>query len=237
MSMNELSILFAFSAGLVSFLAPCVLPLIPGLIAYLAGTSVEEAKDHRLTVFMNAVFFVLGFSVIFSLLGVLLNSVLEGVAYDVQLWLSRIGGVIIIFFGLYLMGLIKIGFLEKEHKIRVKTKSKSRLLTSFLFGAAFAAGWTPCVGAVLGAILGLAATQPGSAFILLFSYSIGLGVPFLLIGLFTAQANTFIKKYAKYAKYVNIAFGVLLIVLGILIFTNRLSAIANFEILNRLLLS
>lgn len=235
--MNELSIAFAFSAGLVSFLAPCVLPLIPGLIAYLAGTSVEEAKSHRFTVFMNAVFFVLGFSVIFSLLGVLLNTVLEGIAYDVQIWLSRIGGIIIIFFGLYLMGLIKIAFLEKEHKIRVKTKSKSRLVTSFLFGAAFAAGWTPCVGAVLGAILGLATTQPGSAFILLFSYSIGLGIPFLLIGLFTAQANTFIKKFAKYAKWVNIAFGVLLVGLGILIFTNRLAAIANFEILNRLLLS
>jgi cytochrome c-type biogenesis protein len=234
--MNELSILFAFTAGLVSFLSPCVLPLIPGFLSYLAGTASSDGKNNRAEIFTNSVFFVLGFSTIFSLLGVLLNTVLESIAYDVQIWLARIGGALIILFGLYLVKLIRIPFLEREHKFQVKTKFSSRYLTSFVFGAAFAAGWTPCVGAVLGAILGLAVSAPGSAFILLISYSIGLGLPFLLVGLFTAQASTFISKYAKALSYVNVVFGAVLIVLGVLVFTQSLNLIANFEILNQWLL-
>lgn len=234
--MIDISISVAFVAGLISFLAPCVLPIIPGFLSYLAGASVGDAQSKRKDIFINSVFFVLGFSLVFALLGVLLNTLLEAIAYDVQIWLSRIGGVLIIFFGLYLTGLIKIGFLEREHKFAVKTKFKSRYLTSIIFGAAFAAGWTPCVGAALGAILGLATTQPGRAFYLLLAYSLGLGVPFLIVGLFAAQASIFIQKYIKYVKYINIIFGIILIALGILIFTGNLSRIANFEILNSFLL-
>jgi len=229
-------IIGAFIGGLVSFLAPCVLPLIPGFLAYLAGTSTEAEGGQQREIFFNSVFFVLGFSTVFALLGVLLNTILESVAYDVQIWLSRIGGALIIFFGLYLVGLIHIPFLDREHKMAVKTKFSSRYLTSLLFGFAFAAGWTPCVGPALGVILGLAATQPGSAFLLLFTYSLGLGLPFLLVGAFTGRATRFITRYARVLKVVNIIFGVILLALGVLIFTNKLALIANFEFLNNFLI-
>jgi cytochrome c-type biogenesis protein len=233
--MIELSIFVAFLAGLVSFLSPCVLPILPGFLAYLAGTSVKETEKNRLTIFLNSLFFVLGFSTIFSILGVLLNTLLEAVAYDAQIWLARIGGGIIIFFGLYLTGLIKIGFLDRDHKLEVK-KTGSQYLTSFLFGAAFAAGWTPCVGAALGAILGLAATQPGAALYLLFAYSLGLGLPFLVVGLFTAQASSFIRKAGPWIKILRVVFGILLIIIGVMAFTQTLSRIANFDLLNKFLL-
>ena len=234
--MAEVTIYLAFVAGIISFLAPCVLPIIPGFLAYLAGTSTSNASSNRKEIFLNALFFVLGFSVIFSLLGVLLSTVLSSVAYDAQEWLSRIGGALVIFFGLYLVGLLKIPWLEQEHKMKVKTKFGSRYATSFVFGASFAAGWTPCVGPALGSILGLAATQPATALPLLLAYSLGLGVPFLLVGLFAAQASQAISKYGHLVKYLNIAFGVILIILGILIFTQQLSRIANFEFLNQFLL-
>lgn len=234
--MTETLLIGAFLGGLVSFLAPCVLPIIPGFLAYLAGSSTTETGPKRKEIFINSVFFVLGFSVIFALLGVLLNTLLEGIAYDVQTWLSRIGGVMIIFFGLYLVGLIKIPFLEKEYKFRVKTKFKSRYVTSFLFGLAFAAGWTPCVGPALGVILGLAATQPGSAFILLLTYALGLGIPFLVVGAFTGQATEFINHHAVGLKYLNIIFGIILLILGVLVFTQKLSLAANWGLLNKVLL-
>ena len=234
--MTEGLIIGAFIGGLVSFLAPCVLPIIPGFLAYLAGASTLETGPKRKEIFINSVFFVLGFGIVFALLGVLLNTLLEGVAYDAQKWLSRIGGVMVIFFGLYLVGLVRIPFLEKEHKFSVKTKFKSRYVASFLFGLAFAAGWTPCVGPALGVILGLAATQPGSAFILLFTYALGLGIPFLIVGAFTGQAAEFINRHAVGLKYLNIIFGIILLALGILIFTQKLSLIANFSFLNKILL-
>jgi cytochrome c-type biogenesis protein len=227
----------AFLAGIVSFLAPCVLPIIPGFLAYLAGTSVEKAdRRARLEIFLNSVFFVLGFSLVFAALGVLLTTALEAIAYDVSLWLSRIGGTIIILFGIYLTGLIKIPALEKEYKLRVSKKFSSRYLTSFVFGAAFAAGWTPCVGAALGAILGLAASNPGTAFWLLMSYALGLGLPFILVGAFTAQATGFFERIAKYLPIVNAVFGIILVILGVLIFTQTLALIANFGFLNDILL-
>jgi len=234
--MTESLIVGAFLGGLISFLAPCVLPIIPGFLAYLAGASTADTGSERKEIFINSIFFVLGFSLVFALLGVLLNTLLEGIAYDVQTWLSRIGGVMIIFFGLYLVGLIKIPFLEKEYKFGVKTKFKSRYATSFLFGLAFAAGWTPCVGPALGVILGLAATAPGSAFILLLTYALGLGIPFLIVGAFTGRATEFINRHAVGLKYLNIIFGVILLALGVLIFTQKLSLLANFEFLNNILL-
>ncbi len=234
--MTESLIVGAFLGGLVSFLAPCVLPIIPGFLAYLAGAQTTDTGSKRKEIFINSIFFVVGFSLIFALLGVLLNTLLQDIAYGVQLWLSRIGGVMIIFFGLYLVGLIKISFLEKEYKLGVKTKFKSRYATSFLFGLAFAAGWTPCVGPALGVILGLAATAPGSAFVLLLTYALGLGIPFLIVGAFTGKATQFIDRYATRLKYLNIFFGVFLLLIGILVFTQKLSLIANFGFLNTILL-
>ena len=124
--MNDFSIVIAFIAGLVSFLSPCVLPIIPGFMAYLAGSSLDQAQSHRRDIFLASLFFVFGFSAVFSALGVLLNTVLEAVAYDAQIWLARIGGAIIILFGLYLVGLVKIPFLERELKFSVGTNFKSK---------------------------------------------------------------------------------------------------------------
>jgi len=235
--MQELTLAIAFIAGLVSFLSPCVLPIIPGFLAYLSGTSIGDSKANRSEIFINSLLFVLGFSLIFAILGVLLNSLLRSVAGDVLVWLGRVGGIIIIFFGLYLTKLIRIPYLEREHKLKVKTKFKSKYLTSFAFGSAFAAGWTPCVGAALGATLALAASQPVTAFSLLLSYSLGLGIPFLIVGLFTAQASNLINKYANVLSYVNIVFGIILIALGILVFTQNLNLVANFELLNQYLIN
>lgn len=244
MDPNSLSVGISFSAGLISFLSPCVLPIIPGFLAYLSGASLGGTTSDstlegggRRRMFLNSLFFVLGFSVIFALLGVLLNTVLENIAYTTQTWLSRIGGIIIILFGLYLTGLIRIKFLERGHTFAVKKKFGSQYATSFVFGAAFAAGWTPCVSAVLGAILALAATQPGSAFTLLLSYAIGLGLPFLIVGIFAGQADKFIQRHAAKLVWVNRIFGVILVILGILVFTEQLSRIASFELLNKILLN
>lgn len=224
--MNGVALGTAFVGGLVSFLAPCILPIIPGFLAYLAGSSTsEEGGPQRKEVFLNSLFFVLGFSVIFALLGILLNTVLAHVAYSVQTWLSRIGGALVIFFGLYLTGLIKIAFLDRDHKLGVKKKFSSRYATSFLFGLAFAAGWTPCVGPVLGVVLGLAASAPGSAFILLLAYALGLGLPFLLVGLFTGEATRLIARFGGSLKVINIIFGVVLIILGVFVFTGTLPLI------------
>ena len=196
---------------------------------------VKEKRDWR--IFLASVFFVLGFAVVFSLVGVLLQSVLSEAAPSIQVWLGRVGGVIIIAFGLYLLGLLKINFLEKEHKLQVKKKFNSMYLTSFVFGAAFAVGWTPCVGAVLGAILTLAVIQPGTAFFLMMAYSLGLGIPFLLVGLFTSQARKLIIRAGKWIKYFQYLFGAILVFIGVLVFTNQLSRIANLEIVTNLLIS
>ena len=185
-------------------------------------------ETKQWSIFANSVFFVLGFSVIFSLVGVLLQSVLSNIAYDVQKWLGYAGGTIIILFGLYLLDLIKVGFLEREYKFKVKTRFRYSYVTSFLFGAAFAVGWTPCVSAALGAILALASTNPSSGFILLFSYTLGIGIPFLLVGLFTNQAQDLINKTGRFLKYFQYVFGVILILLGVLIFTSQLNRVANF---------
>jgi cytochrome c-type biogenesis protein len=225
--MSALSIGVAFIAGLASFFSPCVLPIIPGFLAYLAGTSLSQAATKKTGIFINSLFFVLGFSCFFSLLGILLNSLLSAVTFAALVWLSRIGGVMVIFFGIYLTGIIRIPILDTEYKLNVRTDFKSNYITSFILGAAFAIGWTPCVGPILGGILALAVTQPGIAFLLLLVYSFGLGIPFLLVGLFTAPAASWINRYGQAVKYVNIIFGIVLIVLGILIFTQSLNSIAG----------
>ncbi len=185
----------------------------------------------RWKIFLHSVAFVLGFSLIFSLVGVLLQSVLADVSYNVQRWLGYVGGTVIILFGIYLLGLIKIQFLEKEYKFKINRGFSFKYVRSFVFGAAFAVGWTPCVGAILGGILTLAITNPGSAFGLLVAYSLGLGLPFLVVGLFTDASSKFIQKLGNKLNYFNYFFGVILIILGILIFTNNLNKVASFPLL------
>jgi cytochrome c-type biogenesis protein len=187
------------------------------------------------TIFFSSVFFVLGFSVVFSIVGILLQTVLSHASYEVQVWLGRIGGVVIILFGLFLLKLIQPAFLTRDHTIAVKRKFGSYYLTSFVFGAAFAVGWTPCVSAALGAILALASVHAGSAFLLLIAYTLGVGIPFLLVGLFTNQAQAAIDKAGPWLKYLEYFFGALLIVIGVLIFTSELSQIANVQFLTTVL--
>ena len=224
--MSSIPLIFAFSAGIVSFISPCILPLIPGYLIHLSGNGAGQVPGKR-KIFLASLAFVLGFSLVFALLGVALNTVLESVAYDAQVWLARIGGIIIIFFALLLLGVIKINFFQTTHTAHFS--SSNRYLSSFLFGIGFAAGWTPCVGAVLGGILGLASSQPGSAFGLLLAYALGLGIPFLVIGLFAGKVSSLIERSASYAKTINIIFASLLLILGILVFTQTLNRIANFE--------
>jgi len=233
--MPGISIPIAFVGGVVSFLSPCILPIVPGFLAYLAGASAAGIPSRRAT-FLNALCFVLGFSLVFALLGVLLQTALSSVAYDARVWLSRIGGAIIVAFGLYLARILPLPWLEREYRLPVGvTPGRSRYLTSALFGAAFAAGWTPCIGAVLGAILTLAIAHPGSAFVLLLAYALGLGIPFLIAGLFAAGAQGFITRFAGIMRKVSMAFGLVLVALGVLVFTQRLERVASFEFLNRLL--
>ncbi|HSB46899.1 MAG TPA: cytochrome c biogenesis protein CcdA [Candidatus Bilamarchaeum sp.] len=235
--MAGVTIVLAFIAGLISFLSPCVLPLIPAYLTFLAGTTLKEKYtiEARTRIFLSSVSFVLGFSVVFSVLGVLLQSVLSAVAYSVQAILGYIGGIVIMLFGLMLIGVIRIPALESERKIHLAGLNAS-YVTSFAFGAAFAVGWTPCVGAVLGGILTLAVTDPGSAFPLMLSYSLGLGIPFLFVGLFVSQASGLIRKIGPLLKWLNVVFGIILVALGILVFTGTLPLVANFGPLNDLLL-
>jgi cytochrome c-type biogenesis protein len=230
--MADITIPIAFAAGIVSFLSPCILPLVPAFISYLSGVSVSS-KAPRAKIFLNAVSFVLGFAIVFALLGVLLATALAGASYDLRIWLSRIGGIVIIIFGIFLMGIIKVPFLEKEHKLKPR-KFRYSYVTSFIFGVAFAAGWTPCVGPALGAILTLAFVNAGSAFYLLLAFALGIGVPFLITGLFISRASDFIRKSEKYMKPFRIIMGIVLIVLGILVFTGQLAQISNFLFLNNL---
>jgi cytochrome c-type biogenesis protein len=189
------------------------------------------------SIFLSSVFFVLGFSIVFSLVGVLLQTALSHASIEVKEWLGWVGGGIIILFGLFLLGLFRPAFLMRDHKLAVRKKFGSYYLTSFIFGAAFAVGWTPCVSAALGAILALATTQAGSAFLLLFAYTLGIGIPFLLVGLFTNQAQALIERAGAWLKYFEYFFGTLLIIIGIFIFTGELSKVANFELLASLLTS
>lgn len=228
--MPEVTLIIAFVAGLASFLSPCVLPLIPGFLSYLSGISASEAEKSskaRLIVLFNTIFFVFGFTIVFSILGILINSIFADAAFSIRAWLGRIGGIIIIAFGLVLMKILKLPFLEKEHKFKIK-KFRISYITSFMFGLAFAAGWTPCVGAVLASILTLAALSAKNAFYMLVSYSLGLTLPFLITGLFVSRMQEFINKHEKAFSNLNIVFGILLVILGVMVFTNTLSLISNF---------
>ncbi|MDO8572403.1 MAG: cytochrome c biogenesis protein CcdA [bacterium] len=200
-------------------------------------TNMAEKPKRDWSIFFSSVFFVFGFSLVFSLVGVLLQTILSNVSYTVQEWLGRIGGIIIILFGFFLLGLFTPAFLKRDHKISIKYQFRSHYLTSFAFGAAFAVGWTPCVSAALGAILALATTAAGSAFLLLFAYTLGIGIPFLLVGLFTNQAQALINRMGKKLQYFQYFFGVMLIALGVLVFTGTLSRVANLEFLTNILLS
>ena len=242
--MPEISIAIAAIAGLGSFLAPCILPMIPAFLAYLSGTTITELQrtngtvnlvSNRLNIVLNTIFFVLGFSVVFSVFGVILNSVLSSSAVNLISGFNQIGGIIIIGFGIFMLLSTKIRKLNFEKKF-FPNRTKSSYPLSFLFGLAFAAGWTPCIGPILGSILTLAATSPGQAFTLLLTYSLGLGIPFIIMGVFFSRFTSIIRGLSKHLKYYSIIMGLFIIILGALVFTNQLATIASFPFLNNLLL-
>ena len=241
--MTDPTILVAFSAGLASFIAPCILPMIPAFLAYISGTTLTEisnsqkadSKINKINIIANTIFFVLGFSIIFSTLGVLINSVLSENINQLANSLNWIAGIIIVIFGIFMIASTKINSLNKEKKFQIKN-FKSSYPMSFVFGLAFAIAWTPCVGPILGTILTLAATTPSISFTLLLAYSIGLGIPFILIGIFFSKSTKIISSMTKHLKYYNIVLGRFIILLGILIFTNQLAYIANFPLLNEIVM-
>lgn len=240
--MADPTIFVAILAGLGSFIAPCILPMIPAFLAYISGTTVTELGSksgsvltiNRLNIVLNTVFFVLGFAVVFSILGVLINSVFSNVVSEFTESLNFLGGTIIIIFGIFMLVSTKIRSLNIEKKFFPKN-SKSSYPMSFVFGLAFAVGWTPCVGPILGTILTLAATTPSISFSLLLAYSLGLGIPFILMGIFFSRATRLIRSMSKHLKYYNVILGGFIILLGILVFTNQLAYIANFPLLNELI--
>jgi len=241
---TEITLAVAVLAGLASFVAPCILPMIPAFLAYISGTTLSELNQkngsntviiNRTNIVLNSVFFVIGFSVVFSTLGVIINSMLSTSAGELVEGLNQVGGIIIIGFGVFLLLSTKINKLNMEKKFFPKS-SKSSYPMSFVFGLAFAVGWTPCVGPILGTILTLAATTPSVAFNLLLLYSLGLGIPFILIGVFYSRATRIIRSMSKHLKYYNVILGGFIVLLGILVFTNQLAYIANFPLLNDLVL-
>ncbi len=246
----ETSVLISALAGVGSFFSPCILPIIPAFVSYLSGTALTEMQNQnpslnspsialkqstRLNIFLNTVYFVLGFSLVFAIMGVILNSFLANIATGFQTTFQVIGGAVIIAFGGYLILSTKLRMLNFEKKMTNLPRFKTTYLTSFVFGAAFASGWTPCVGPILGTTLTLAATSPGAAYNSLLAYSLGLGLPFLITGAFFSQSTKLIRKMVKHLKYFNPLMGAILIILGILVLTNQLSIIGNFPLVNEII--
>jgi cytochrome c-type biogenesis protein len=228
----------AFIAGLVMFLAPCTLPLVPGYLAFISGSSYGQVADRkssgqmRWRIFLNGLFFVIGFSVVFIVLGMFAGLLGGALGSSYRLWFTRIGGVFIIAFGLMMLDVIRIPFLGKEMRLLPDslTKARGTVGSSFLLGAGFGAGWTPCIGPVLGSILFLASGS-GTVWqggLLLFVFAIGQAIPFLLIALFFGHAVATIKKLSPYLRYVSLIGGIFLIVLGVLMLVNRAGLLLSY---------
>jgi cytochrome c-type biogenesis protein len=236
--MGEVTLFAAFFAGVISFVSPCVLPLIPGYLSFISGVSVDEMKDKDekskvlKRVGLNSIFFILGFSVVFILLGASATFLGKFLLSRLAI-LYKVAGVIIIIFGLHLLGLFKIPFLNYEKRFHSRTKPLG-FLGAFLVGLAFAFGWTPCIGPILAGILLLASNQEtvGKGIVLLSFYSLGLGIPFFLTGIGFNRFLGFSGWLRRHYRTIEILSGVFLILVGLLIFFNSISFIA--EIMFRL---
>jgi cytochrome c-type biogenesis protein len=222
------SFAIAFLAGLLSFLSPCVLPLIPSYVGFLTGLSAEELEVRRGTALLHALAFVVGFSAIFIALGAS-ASVLGGLLLGWQVWLGRVGGVVVILFGLYLLRVIQPTWLTRERRLQLANKPLGYVGSAFV-GVTFGAAWTPCIGPILGAILTLAAAQAsvGHGVWLLTVYALGLAVPFLLAAVALDRFLAWFQRFRPYLAWVERIAGVLLILLGVLLVTDRFTLLASW---------
>src|SRR5215207_2079200 len=226
-------IAISFAAGILSFLSPCVLPLVPGYISLISGVSIEGLKEgisNRRAVILNSLAFNAGLSVIFLILGT--TAGLVGAAITSNPWVRIIGGIVIIAFGLQLIGLLKISALYKDTRFFSDDKPRG-MAGSFTLGIAFAAGWTPCIGPILGGIIGLAATSGGwrSGLLLSAFYSAGLAIPFLLTGLGINQFLGFYTNFRKHLHKVEVVSGVVLILVGLLVMSGQSTLLASSKVL------
>ncbi len=233
--------LAAFVAGLISFLSPCVLPLVPGYISLISGAAIEDLKvqDSRLMrrVMLQSVMFILGFSVVFIMLGAVSSSVGQLLAHY-RTVIAKVAGIVIIIFGLHLTGIFRINALYADKRLH-GVKGGSSPWGAFVIGFAFAFGWTPCVGPILSVILTFAAEQDTvmKGVFLLAVYSLGLAVPFLLTALGIERFVSFYKRFQKHMHMLEVASGALLIALGVLLVMGRLSIISSyFSFLNKFVL-
>ena len=227
-----IELFIAFGAGLISFLSPCVLPLIPGYISFISGASLDELLKNKKINLMPLILFTLGFSFVFIIFGAA-ASYLGQILLQNSETLRIIAGLIIIIFSLQLIGIININFLNFEKKIY--TKKNNNIWFSFIIGMAFGFGWTPCIGPILGSILALASTEETifKAIILLSFYSLGLAIPFILSGYLMQRFLMFSKNFKKNINLVTKGGGVILLITGALILTNQLQ-ILGYYILNYL---
>jgi cytochrome c-type biogenesis protein len=231
---ESVGIFTAFIFGLLSFASPCVLPIVPGYISFISGITFEDLQhtenfsQAKKRILSNSLLFVLGFSLVFIALGASATAVGQFLQEQLHI-ISKIAGVIIVIFGLHMIGVFKIPFLNYEKRFHTNAKPFG-LFGSFVVGLAFAFGWTPCIGPILAGILTIAAQKEtiGEGIVLLSSYSAGLGVPFLLAGFsLTAFQNVF-NKIKRYFRTIEVTGGVLLVIVGVLVFTNTLTIIAGY---------
>ena len=225
-----IELVIAFGAGLISFLSPCVLPLIPGYISYISGNSLNELIEKKNINLTPIILFTFGFSIVFIIFGAastFLGKVLLQNSYELRI----AAGLIIILLSLHIIGLINIKFLNFEK--RVETQISNNFYSPFIIGMAFAFGWTPCIGPILGSILVLAATEESinKGILLLTSYSLGLAIPFILSGYLIQKFLIFSKNFRKNINLVSKIGGIILLITGILILTNQLQAL-GFYLLN-----
>jgi len=231
---QNVSLLAAFAAGFLSFVSPCVLPLIPGYISFVSGISVEEMRGDvapstsRLQIFFTSLAFVVGFSIVFVTLGASATAVGKFLFARLPLF-SKIAGVILIIFGLHTMGVFRLAFLETEKRIHSQRKPAGPF-GAMLVGIAFAFGWTPCIGPILGGILAIAGSRNSVAqgVTLLAVYSLGLGIPFLITSLAINQFFGAAKRIRKYYHAIELTSGALLIAIGVLIISGELTIITRF---------
>ncbi len=218
----------AFGAGFISFLSPCVLPIIPGYISYITGKNLDEIEKDKRKVLIKTILFSLGFSTVFISLGIAASAI-GNILLFFSNELRLVAGIIIILFSLQLLGFLNFNFMNKEKRIETKSY-KDNYVFPFIVGAAFAFGWTPCIGPVLGSIIALSATEAtvSRGVLLLSSYSLGLAIPFILSGYFMNQFLISKKGFGKYYGIVTKTGGIILLITGILILTNQIQVISYY---------